>query len=730
MANPLKDAGIEHVVVLMLENRGFDHVLGWLYEKTDKPNIISKSSDTRGFIGLSTVDNINSLANINPFDPKTPIPPIKGCRSPAIPEFNPGEHFVHIMTQMWGGSPGGEQNNWQDPAMRANFTYSQYKKFDNPPMNGYVMDFKDEISHAVDAKSATQSNAVQIIETYLPEQLPVLNGLAKHYAVSDEWFCSVPSQTNTNRAFSTAGTSRGLVTNNYYDMAKQPGIDAARLKPFTALAGLSAKWRDISSSKFDSHADRLPETTRSIFGLLSTFKKDWKVFWQSTWPPSATIPQKASTSLLKVQYVRGMFPELDDKCYEDNFVPIDPIDPNNKLFQSARSGSLPAVSWIEPKWGGGASMASSVRLVGTDMHPACDTTVAEDFVNNLYQALSASTKWEKTLFVITFDENGGTYDHVPPFGSQPRASKPTPIPQDWQPKPSDLDRTPPPGPCGGTKDMDVDTRTEFGFQFDQFGIRVPTLLISPKIPPNTIFRSNTDVPFDHTSLIATILDWQEIDRKYWLFGSRTAQAPTFAHVLNQSEQGQKEKDFNQSIKRTATVGANIFTNTEYRLKYLGNPWGTALNPGIYLAAPEWSGKSQGYYPALTNKTSEAIKIKINGSGTKVHNMATVKLSFVEPPRYLARDLPDIAVTSTNKYAFCAVHGSNLYNTKWQIRLMGSRSPLDPIRIGDWFCFISTGYTALDNTKFDPYQRLCPTDDLKYLTTKAGIWGAWTLEPVS
>ena len=48
---------------------------------------------------------------------------------------------------------------------------------------------------------------------FTPEQVPVLNGIAREFGVFDHWFCEVPSQTFMNRSFWTAATSSGLVVN-------------------------------------------------------------------------------------------------------------------------------------------------------------------------------------------------------------------------------------------------------------------------------------------------------------------------------------------------------------------------------------------------------------------------------------------------------------------------------------------------------------------------------------
>src|SRR5690606_1181470 len=64
-----------------------------------------------------------------------------------------------------------------------------------------------------DAVYESWSELGEVMGAYRPAQLPALSGLARHYAVSDRWFSSVPTQTNPNRAFSLCGTSLGRVVN-------------------------------------------------------------------------------------------------------------------------------------------------------------------------------------------------------------------------------------------------------------------------------------------------------------------------------------------------------------------------------------------------------------------------------------------------------------------------------------------------------------------------------------
>jgi len=100
-------------------------------------------------------------------------------------------------------------------------------------------------------------------------------------------------------------------------------------------------------------------------------------------------------------------------------------------------------------------------IAATDDHPPADVRHGQDFVLNIYHALvSNPVQWNKTLFVLVYDEHGGFYDHIVP-----------PAAQDDRPN------------------------------FRSYGVRVPAILVSPWVPQGKAV-SNL---FDHTSIIKTIL---------------------------------------------------------------------------------------------------------------------------------------------------------------------------------------------------------------------------------
>src|SRR6185503_11052087 len=88
-------------------------------------------------------------------------------------------------------------------------------------------------------------------------------------------------------------------------------------------------------------------------------------------------------------------------------------------------------------------------------HPPAHLWLGERFIKDIYEQLRASPIWEKSALIITYDEHGGFFDHVPP----PRAEPPGDTPIEF---------------------------TEFGFKFDRLGVRVPAIVISPWIPKSTV----------------------------------------------------------------------------------------------------------------------------------------------------------------------------------------------------------------------------------------------------
>jgi phospholipase C len=175
-------AKIEHIVVVMFENRSFDNLLGWLYDPAnDAPfNVVPKDFD--GLSGKS-LTNRDSSGNV------VPVGKTEDVRSP---QPNPGEPFEDVFSQIYD-VPLATFNNLP-PVPPGPAT-----------MGGFIRNYAAQKHKPVDPSA--------IMQCLVPKSLPVLSTLAHNFAVCDRWFASIPTQTFCNRSFVHAGTSSGYVNN-------------------------------------------------------------------------------------------------------------------------------------------------------------------------------------------------------------------------------------------------------------------------------------------------------------------------------------------------------------------------------------------------------------------------------------------------------------------------------------------------------------------------------------
>lgn len=132
------------------------------------------------------------------------------------------------------------------------------------------------------------------------------------------------------------------------------------------------------------------------------------------------------------------------------------IRPIETFFGDASSGNLPSVSFVDPDFASDLS---------NSYHPPGDIRDAEAFMARVYKAVTTGPRWSKSLLIITFDEWGGFFDHVPPPVS--------PIPQ-------------------GERDI--------GNSDGLRGFRIPTILVSPFVQR----RSVSSRVYDHASVLRLI----------------------------------------------------------------------------------------------------------------------------------------------------------------------------------------------------------------------------------
>lgn len=196
---------IEHIVVLMLENRSFDNMLGWLGTADGGPQKVN------GVDGKSLSNPIPDYAD-NPHN-KTEVEVGKGTVM-TNPNPDPGEEYYHVNTQLFG-KVNPPENRYKP------FNLKPYNLPDDgvaPPkatMDGFLCDYVDNFA-AMRGRTPSFDEYRIIMDCFDETSVPVISRLAKEYAVFDSWHCSVPSQTFCNRSFVHSAMSHGYVVNSPY----------------------------------------------------------------------------------------------------------------------------------------------------------------------------------------------------------------------------------------------------------------------------------------------------------------------------------------------------------------------------------------------------------------------------------------------------------------------------------------------------------------------------------
>jgi len=435
---------VKNIVFLMLENRSLDNVLGWLYQNSNPKHVLPANS-SKTYDGLQTGSYSNPYSYWDGGAPQavTQLPPGHGQQSDQMPYYDPYEQLVVSSIDSWNGVMNQLfGNEYMIGGLPAPPT--------PPTMQGFLQDY-----YAY--KMLANYEGLDILWTYAPRNLPKINGLARQYAVSDSWFCSVPSNTNPNRAYSICGTSLGIESDEFNAFQQFPANTV-----FNVLA---------SAGKSLGLYSREPNWISGQCYTEYTFPHISNIT-PSSGAPDVAVPKQTI--------------EIADIA---------------TFFERAAAGTLPDFTYLEPSWGYSSPDGSLVQ--GTDYHPPTHLTPGELFLFQVYLNVYYGPQWQDTLLIVTFDEHGGTYDHVAPS---------------W-----------------GAKNPD-DRNGTSGFAFNLFGVRVPTILISPFVYPSTVFRppQGSAYPFDHTSFIKTILLWAGVDPASAKLGNRMPLAPTFDYVL-QSE---------------------------------------------------------------------------------------------------------------------------------------------------------------------------------------------------
>jgi phospholipase C len=341
------------IVILMLENRSFDHILGHLS--------MPRFGNRKNVAGL--VDPEVNLDYTNFLDGQG-YQPFELKDAPFAHDLPHSRGLVDVQLAKSGN--GFTMSGFVDAYYQATGS-----KVSDPPTMGFLS----------------------------PADTPVSSFLAAQYAVCDNWFAPLPTDTQPNRSIAFSGYS--LID----DTKPRPIPTVKGSFVFEWLNAHDVSWRVYHCGiSFFALFDRFEDVLGPGFRSFRQFPGDWEA-----------------------ENVSGM----------------------------------PQVVFIEPEY-----TDSPVHLGWTpnDNHPPTAVGPGEHFVRSVYQVLTKDPeKWKQTLLVVTNDEHGGFFDHVPPLPIS------APVP----------------------------TGSLFTIPFQSTGPRVPGIIASPWISAGSVFKG----PMDHTSIL-------------------------------------------------------------------------------------------------------------------------------------------------------------------------------------------------------------------------------------
>lgn len=355
---------IDHVIVLMMENRSFDFMFGYLNHPSPAfPRLTGNEHNQLQLTG----------------QPPRPVY-VTDTGSPSLPE-SPEHSHRGVMHQLYG-----------------------------TPMNGPAPNLPRTCSGFADSyEVVSPGNGNRIMRCLHPDNIPVLGTLAREFGLLTNWFSSVPGETWPNRNFAHTATADGEVNITL----------------------------------------RLYHNT-TIFELLDRNGQSWGIFRDGT-------PQVWCYPWTWRGHNHGSTGSIKDLI--------------RRIGVGSGPNGLPAYSWVEPKH---FLRNTSSQHPGSNKEKhggpnVRDFNAGEALIARIYAALYNNMPlFERTLFLITYDEHGGHFDREgPPLGPQYED-----------------------GHVAGN-----------GFRFNLLGPRVPAVLVSPLMPAGHI---DDDSVYDHSSIVRTV----------------------------------------------------------------------------------------------------------------------------------------------------------------------------------------------------------------------------------
>lgn len=352
---------ITNIVVLMFENRSFDHLLG-------------------AMPGVDGVLDPGGMVRPGLYNTKNPLVPPSDKQGPG---YNPPAYPTAIVPRL-----GNESNPDNESAVSSgnsyNHDFSDAMLLDlygpgttgiigGQPQNAPATTYPPTNSGFLSApgNDIGPSPIAGVMSYFAWDSMQVFHSLAQNFVVCDAWHCDMPGHTAPNRAFMHCATTGALGIDDN---------DDAALDPYPEPQGYPT-------------VDRT-----TIYEQIQNNNKTWKMYWPGS---------NCDTDWLNATVFSQQYSAQDTTQYNVTQVPI------SNLFSDLANETLPFYSFI-------MCWNDLGITLDTSMHPDSIVESGENLLACVYNHLRASNYWENTLLIVCFDENGGMYDHK----SVPAASPP------------------------------------------------------------------------------------------------------------------------------------------------------------------------------------------------------------------------------------------------------------------------------------------------------------------
>jgi phospholipase C len=481
---------INHFIVLMLENRSFDHLFGFFAPPAGQK-----------------IENLLSIhsAPVNLLDPAKP-------NSASNPSFEVSQPAPFAVDDKEGPSHSFNSVNVQ-------LTNNSRGPSDAVPIlnNGFARNYADNLKHRL--RVVDHEHVEQVMQSFSPDQLPSIYQLAQEFCLCDHWHCEVPGPTMPNRMYMHAATSEGYVHNDF----------------------------------------KRPYTSKTVFELFDEKGLTWAIY----------------------------FHDLHDLLQFRNLAPTKEHFRRFEQWSSDVAASrLPHYTFLFPRFMNRRGPDGNT-LFANSQHAPEDVRFGDNLIADVYDELAANPDlFQETALVITYDEHGGFYDHVPP-GAAPNPD--------------------------GVNSPNPDDRANFTpgfFAFNRLGLRVPSIIVSPWIARGTVEHRQ----LQHTSIIKTVREMFGLNGLNQRENSANSFADLFEAAVRPRSADEMPKKLNRASLEATTesvvAGIPLHPSDE-PLDELTREWSAGM---LSLLAPGLEGLEESTAPATQGEAAALIDERLRNAG--------------------------------------------------------------------------------------------------------------------